>query len=346
MENNKVFIKGSEDNFVNDIQIFGIGNVNEDKKRLFPDDMIRIGNELYLFDKNKDNQYELRFLTKDNNNIIERLFPFGIKQLAFQQGGIGDCYYLSPAKSSSLNSKGAELICKMVDTENSRPDRDSQNFKITFPGYPKESFDVKRLAFPLLRFPKKGAKFKDLNDNCKDRVLEVQGDLGIKVLEEAFFQLRKRLNWHGTNVTNPQSKSEWLQEGFGNETGYILTGEKSSKIEAKANGYFYYSYKEAAKQNPFILKNLENTLKELGENKDKFVISAGTGNWKDELVKNTGLEGIIVPTHAYSVADVDPEKKEMTIIDPHDSRKKVHIITYDDFFKYFRRLYITQLDKE
>jgi hypothetical protein len=325
MEDGKPFIKGSEDNFVNDIKIFGIGNVNEDKKEIKPGDTVRIGNELYLFDKNQEDHLNLWFLTKDNNNVIERLFPSGVKRLIFKQGQIADCYKLASVESCSLNPRTMKSFSKMVDTENSRPDKDSENFRITFPGYPKESFDV---------------KVSSLKNNI------VKGDLGVQVFEDAFYQLRKRLNWYNTQVkSNPQTKKDWLNFGYSDESSCILTEGKPSKFNALVKRKYYKSFKDAAIKDPNILKNLESKLKELNENKGKFIITACTGRWKYESAKNTYLDNIIYPRHEYSIADINPEKRAIDIINPHDT-SKIHTITYDEFFKYFSRLSFVELDEE
>ncbi|EKE04519.1 MAG: hypothetical protein ACD_20C00053G0003 [uncultured bacterium] len=309
MQDGKVFIQNTG-KLQNKMRILGESYVDTEKSEIFHGDTIQLGDELYLFTYKDSKQPELRFLTIDQNGSMEILFPKGFYGFNFKQGSIGDCYFLSALKSLSINPKGVELLSRMIEPIS------NGEYKVTFPGFPKEDINV---------------NIADLNQNGIKKA-----PLGVKILEDAFYKLRKRIQWTGT-VSNPKNKQEWLTGGFGEEASHILTGGKYYTLDTIYKGKYFSSFKDTARRAPDIIKDLEDTLKYLKEEGNNFIITAKTGQWKEKLSVPQDFDEIIVSGHVYSVAKINPEERKLVIINPHDT-SKAYWITYDVFFKYFDSL--------
>ncbi|HBH18164.1 MAG TPA: hypothetical protein DDX14_04370, partial [Cyanobacteria bacterium UBA9579] len=133
-QDGKTFIKNVGSN--NNVKILGNTTYVQEKQPIKSGDTIKLGNEYYLF-RTDSESYELRFLTRDDKGHFEKLFPDGVGHVDFQQGEIGDCYFIASLKSLSNNPNRADLLAKMIETT---PEGD---YKVTFPGFPKQSFEVK-----------------------------------------------------------------------------------------------------------------------------------------------------------------------------------------------------------
>jgi len=132
--------------------------------------------------------------------------------------------------------------------------------------------------------------------------------------------LKERLQWL-TVFSYPKNKSEWLYGGYPNEALFILTGEKQESFCGE-------NFSE-------IMDFLAN----LKKNKDRVIVCASTSpNFEDTKIDEMG----IFYSHAYSISNINPENKTLSIINPHDSTSE-GTISYDDFFKYFYKIDFVEL---
>jgi len=287
----KIIIRNSGNNSKIQVRINGQGPLKpKESSEIKPGDTLKLGNQVYLFDK--DNNYKLRFIRKDEKDTINKLFPLGVKNIDFCQS-IGDCYLLSTLKSLSKNPRGAELLMKMIE-----PMSDG-GYKVTFPGLPKESFEVTR---------------QDIQNmgNAEDSVKS--NHLGVKIIEHAYFKLRKNvdesLGPEDPRISKYKTKLVLLNFGDIGEALYLLTGMKT---------LFFPTEKLDDK----MIKELFKTLKA-----NNMPTVAMTG-------KNISPQGNMTKSmHAYCISEINPEKEEVTIINPDDSSKESKI-SYKTFLENF-----------
>ena len=121
------------------------------------------------------------------------------------------------------------------------------------------------------------------------------------------------------------------------EVLFILTGGQpySKETPYKKDGSGRESFAEENRSNKDIA---QETIDLLDSIKDNFIVCAGTCRNFDETQVN-GMK--IYPTHGYSVLNINPTNKTLSIFNPLDGLEKD--IKYDDFFKYFYRIDFVEL---
>jgi len=270
--------------------------------------MLKNVNKMKEVDKVSD-KFKINGVLPDNK-FLEKLFPSGIKYLYFIQNlNMGDCYFLSALNSVSKNPNGAELIAKMIEPT---PDK---KYKVTFPGYPKESFIVNPAT--------------DIHNSSS-----VRGDLGVKILEHTFYRLKERLQWPG-DIPKPNNKKEWLYGGKLPVALFILTGGSTDFIQTPFK-------KDESNPESFADGNINEVidfLVNIRENEDRIMVCASTcSDFEDTKINEMG----IYPEHCYSISNINPKNKTLSMINPHYSPSE-ETISYDDFFKYFCELDYVEL---
>lgn len=256
------------------------------------------------------------------------LFPGGGRQLEFDQGYIGDCYFMAGLYSLAKHPRGEQLLQKMITI---RPDG---TLKVVFPGFPNEPIKLTR------------ANVRELPG--------VDGAIGVKILERAYAELRRR--------TDPSkggmARKTALEGGFGHNALKALTGDERKWLDSSGNkdvlaGEKYYGIIDTfANSNPAIIGKAKRLLKQLSEQKDKFVVVANTPtigfapHKTNQKVTRYGKEfkeeiGFMdkkhrfFAGHGYSVIEVNDGNQTVTVVNPHNTKSLRYVLSYDDFLQYF-----------
>jgi len=314
-ENDKVFIEGKQDCL--NVRVNGVCiSYNDYKKALNSGDVLKIDDNIYIYhqDKKTENN-ELRFIANDEKDEFSELFPYGVKELRFNQRGISDCYFLSALKALSNSPKGVELIAKMIEPLS------NNRYIVRFPGCPKDKIEVSR---------------RDLESS-----VSVSSDsMGVKILEHAFYKLKEKIDWKGEPLMVPSNKEEWLYNGFSEEALHILTSGKMLVKGTRMNADRQYikTFMEDVDNNSKILDETKKYLKELHDKGENVAVGADTSI-------TVRREGFIYPDHAYSITNIDPEHEKITINDPHASSNNYEL-SYNQFFKNFASIRAVELKEK
>lgn len=145
-------------------------------------------------------------------------------------------------------------------------------------------------------------------DNKKKR--SVSGDLGIKALERAYGRMIKKFKGYRTMFCDLDNG------GFTDTALFKMTGLTSTKI--------FNSDKE----------KLYKTLSEIKENGlNSYIITCSTPS-QGKYGKYMDPQKLFISKHAYAVSDINTDKHKITIVNPHNTKKK-YTISWDDFSKMF-----------
>lgn len=294
------------------IKINGISVLKNEKAQIKLYDTIKLDNQLYMHTK------EGLRLISDNAELFEELFPTGIQQIAFSQGAVGDCYLCASLQGLSLKPEGTELLTKLI---RQTPEG---NYTINFPGFPEEVIEI------------------DLND----AVFKYDGlkseSPGLRLIEQGFGQLKKKVGFCLKELNPNDSTEKWLWYGFPANALYILTGGKQfyfdSSDHTTAKDYeeiYEYSFAKAAQKEPSITKKAEKLLLGLSKDFDNNIITVVSDMNKEnsDWFFRNGMK--IVQNHAYVVENIDEENRTLNILNPHQTWKPSFQISFDEFFERF-----------
>lgn len=261
---------------------------------------------------------QMQNLQQANSAQVQRfLFPSGLNNLHLQQQNVGDCYLLSSLYALSRNKKGQEAIRNMI--------------KVNAQG----NYDV--LINGKLMTVKPDELFGQhiTKNGVPGFARSVHSDPGIQIIERAYARYE---NNFGKLTKQIQGGPKG---GFGQSMMYVNGGFTNHTIEALA-GY---------KKVPGIGSGTD-TLAAQGLNGSKvaarlknisqgdYILTAGTKSGKG-YTANSGMK--FYCSHAYAIDGVDFAKGTIRVVNPHDTVTKVHDISFDDFTKHFREIFVNQV---
>lgn len=243
------------------------------------------------------------------------------KDLIFKQNNIGDCYLLASLYGMWRNPTGKKVLQNTIKT--------------TLYGY-----QVKIGAhsnYPII------VRFSEITGQIADGIEKkpVDGCDALKIIERAYGKLRKILQ--GTTgaslkVVDAGHQQDCLLDLFGNIATPI-------RIASDTNGNAILS------TNPNLTRTAEHLLEKFAKNPERYVLSASTPNipeqenyWFQFSRNGKQCAQLVTNGHAYAIRDVDPLKRIINVVNPHDT-SQISEYTYDEFFQVFRGIEGVKIDE-
>ncbi len=256
------------------------------------------GNDIVVSDLNSMNYTQV--IPK---NAIKPFYG-DLNNLSLQQANIGDCYLLSTIYGLSKNSKGRELLQRMVQVD------DDGNYNVTF--YNKEPIKV-TLEELDGQTDKKGHQKKS-----------VSGDLGIKAIERAYGKMLKEESF--ISLVNDDVKTMFFK---------IDNGGNPAKTLQKLVGVKAVSH-------PTWLGSVRGILYDVARNGiENHVLMCSTSP-KEPYDGFKDPQHRFVGNHAYGIGSIDVLHQTVGIVNPHNT-KRMEIISWQEFDKYFDYLDVARL---
>ncbi len=284
--------------------------------------------------------------------------PIGTDYLEITQGGFGDCFFLSGINALCFSEEGRKHLSDSIIPNYAKDPRHPEKQII-------ESFNITMFGKPVVVSVKevmtilkddKGEPTASATDNLELQCGNISINL-VSLLEIAFSKTRPdRFLWDQN-----KTQSEKLEGGKGNEAFLALTPWKTntlpiSQVESVEKPLWAYSVNPLNSLFNFIGKKIEG-IKEtiIVDSSKNFVINPTTldflNNFNNQkspaTVASKGISSVsgdfidpekkIHTAHAYALKEVNPDKKEIVLEDPHDTKKPI-TVTYNDFAKYFLRI--------
>lgn len=249
---------------------------------------------------------------------------------AVQQGGLGDCYFLSLVASMASTDSGRQMLQDMIT-----PVKDQNgalsHYNVQFPGY----------ELPLrVNIPSKAEMALYARENGNG--------VWVRVLEHAWNQYR---NHQDPQRFNKEGKMPTVQGG---DDGGYLQDPMKILLSGKTDNWSTSWTRDSTLQ-----KALSDTT-----NGDTILTVATKGSFANSEQNNSGSsktslssEGIVIyAAHAYSVTGYDPETKEVTVRNPHGSNTRIIDgkrstvgaeikMSYNEFEKFYREIGISKVKK-
>ena len=228
-----------------------------------------------------------------------RIKPFycDLSELELSQANVGDCYLLSTIYGMSRSKKGRELLENMVKVD------EQGNYIVSF--HNKEPIKV---------------RLDELDGQKKDNQEKrsVSGDLGIKAIERAYAKMLKQEDFRAY-LPNGSNQTMFLKiddGGFMSTALRKMTGIPSQKVYGKNN-------------------NIKNIFYRLSQNLDNYIVTCSTYD-QGRYGKYMDPQGLFLCKHAYSIKSIDTRNQTVEIVNPHNTRKTIHISwdSFQDMFDY------------
>lgn len=226
----------------------------------------------------------------------------------FKQGYLNDCWLCAIAKSLSLTSEGSAQLKEMIKKNN------DNTYTVTFPNNVKFTVNEQEL--------------KD------DKVRNINGQY-----------LQKESMLYLTN------KSPFIKFLYNPYITYSKGDDNLKILEIAANKYVHKLVDEKVKaglipevdKGKYCLDNYPIDEKLLFGNMSRYLTcSVDIGSLKPSEILVVGtdsnstlntLKGIGASHHAYTVKNIDKTNKTISLINPHDTKAKPLVISFEDFYK-------------
>lgn len=244
------------------------------------------------------------------------LFDAG-EDLVFKQSkGIGDCYLLSSLYSAWRNPEGRKTLENMIKMTN-------DGYEVVFKGHPQQPITV---------------KFSEIEGQMVDgtKKVPVEGCDGLKIIERAYGKLRK------ARMGQASGKSLKIVES-GHQQDFLLDlfGNKAASVRIASDTNTTATLDTSRK----LVEQTEDLLGKFAQNPNKYVLGCYTPldpidpkqscYWFQFSRGGQQQARLTYNAHAYSIKDVDPAKKIIHVVNPHNT-SEVSEYTYEEFFKVFR----------
>ncbi len=158
----------------------------------------------------------------------------------------------------------------------------------------------------------------------KSEKISVSGDLGIKAIERAYAKMIKNI----FNSFNADNNTMFMAIDHG---GWMDTALK------KMTGLKSYSFNPMkSDMRPIFNKILKNGI-------DNYILTCSTfhkGNYDKYMDPKRQFRA----KHAYAVFDINPKKRTITIVNPHNTQKHYEL-SWEEFSKYFDMFFAAPTEK-
>ena len=286
-------------------------------------------------------------LSERAKQLVDGLWPKGHGEGFKQSEKVGDCYYLAVAYLLKQASWFPYLVGETCDFW--YEDGQLRGWEASFIGAD-EGEDLIQID---RKKDLKGQRVQLKNGKMQDRA-PVEGQVGDIVLERAFGRYRKVMK-----SLNEKAQEEMTLKaadgGMPLEPFELLLGDLATEVHSG-----YYGSRTLEEQRQFIAFDAEHLLSLAALDPDQYLLAAATPvgretdfwkwSWdpeKEKKVKRYYVDeqGKFPQQHAYAVVDIDLDAQTLVIVNPHDTAKKRHKITWKQFEENFSFLSGVRLDK-
>lgn len=269
-------------------------------------------------------------------DIYIRLFGPDLKKVHFKQGDIGDCYLLAALDAILKHPAGDDILRTIKIEEKFTKGRHAKRYRVTFP----TGDSVKVSASQV------GKRRRKLSP--------VQGPVGIQLLELAYGKMIRPERNEGLDEPYPNKGRSYtpvlMNAGGCLEALQNLFGEASWKLTPGKQGHSTQTLSRNSNSRDRLKEKMEQVALDM---EHYYLFTAAT---PDDLPRNQANHNVIlldkhwegIPNafqvrfereHVYSVRAIDPVEQTITVADPHDTNRKAHQLSWDEFFKVFYGLY-------
>ncbi len=273
-------------------------------------------------------------LSQEKIQLLATLFPEGIEVSDFEQLSTGNCYYLAALHSIKKHPLAPYIFASAIAPVEG-------GWNVEFSGYDPVFVPADQLN---------GKKEWDVDEGKFVFKETVKGQLGDKILVLAHAKWRRREK----EKFDLSVQGRTIQESEGGFSKDVLALLLKNYISEKH--YFGYSYGPLSAG---LLRGKSLAfLEKFGMNLEDYIVTAATphdmktpyfvegrGEFKKEkLIYFMDEDKRFVQKHAYSIVSVDADKKLVTVVNPHDTKMKKHVLSYDEFLRYFSIIDAVKLD--
>ncbi len=294
--------------------------------RLYTEDEFQIGNKVYLL-----SAAGLHLLTSQAE-VYRSMFPTGLKDLQFQQGKIGNCFFLAAVKALTYHPQGKVTLANLLKSHT------DERVTLRLTAFPENPFTLS----PDTSYVPNGVKTPNP---------------ALKLLEEAFGRLRRQFGWGGRSLSHDLSK--WLDGGDPADSLYTLTGwpteyysgtERHTKAKPRSGNV---TFSDIEDDHGSSWRALCAYLDHLADNPEKYIVTADTPE-RRKTYHNLIRGGFVDPdcrlleNHAFAVCRINKAQRTLTIVDPHYAGDNASEITlrYADAYYYFSGFNVARVPQE
>lgn len=288
-------------------------------------------------------------------DIYSRLFGPNLQEVHFKQRSIGNCYFLAALRTMLDNSERSRILRKIKIQEVPAKGRDPLRYRVTFPGRRAIEVNARQIG------------------QDRDGRQPVYGPLGVQLLELAYGKMIRKERNDAREKENDPKKAPYPHRGRNRTPSLMERGSSQhalmqmlggGHIELTADQSKPFGLKvestRALDQNPEIVEQLEIFLRGVAPHPDAPFVYLLTAIMPDNLPKDVADDGVIhlqksanpvssqrqfYRNHVYSVQAMDLGKRTITVVNPHDTKKAVHTMSFEEFCEVFWKIEGIYLDK-
>lgn len=298
---------------------------------LKPGNIVQIDNRLF-----KVTPDHKPFTVSDDAELAHELFPNGLHKIIFEQGGIGDCYALSEMQSllEDPSGKGTQAVLSRISRT------EDAGYRVTFGN----GQNIRLKGKKFYRDNDGNPKFRIKDPNTDGKM--VKGDLGVQVLERAYYRSLKEQKFPDKftmGTRRPPTLSDNVlkmdKTHFGEDFAIPLLGdewkpvtidgcytENLSPKHAYQPSSFSDKFKTADATSQEWMNSVFDQIEHSPENMRLSAYSTPTPNLEKEFVTSQGQH--LFADHAYYLKGISRDldgNRVFNLVNPHDSSTTIPI---------------------
>lgn len=266
--------------------------------------------------------------------LLAGLWPNGIADTRMQQGYIGDCYLVAYLHALKQHPIAPYLFAWMV-----QPGQGSQRWNLRFLNPEVKTVPVSR--WDLTWASGFGAAIRAMINPVALR--GVSGQLGDRLLEKGISRyrrmakdaVRRRPGYIAANRREDVPEGTEALAGLGGFARYIhdiIFTDAYAKYHSVGTHFMAFADSGASEQDAVM-----QWLERYGTDAVPYIMHASTTHRKKRLPHG------LIANHAYAVTHYDLQKNEVTVVNPHDTKRGSVVLSADAFCACFDILEITEL---
>ncbi len=287
--------------------------------------------------------------TPENYDPMEDLYPGRERDLDMvQSSDIGDCYMVAAIYALKHNDVFEGALRKTIKRKDNKDG--IAGWEVKFLG------DEEKNSVVITPKELDGQKVWNKKKNRSEYRFPIQGGKGDIILERAFGRRRKEINRKKGMIADEKGDETLVVVvgGHGDDFLLFMLGNKLCR-EINIGREEYNSTLDSKTRDG---RSAEELLQEAALNPDHFIITANTPRHLVTPFKKAGkhrefgegeryfmdAENFFYQRHAYAVTNIDSEKKEVTVVNPHDTGNLKKTISWKRFMQIFSDISAVKLD--
>lgn len=304
---------------------------------------------------------DLPGLTEEQVKMLSRLWPQGFGA-DLKQGYVGDCYLVAALHGLGRNPIAPYIFANTM-TENVDHKGRIHGWDMTFIG------DLSTTETTSIeRGQDLSGQTVEHRDGRKVKKTPIKGQLGDKIIERAIGRNRKvKLSLDPTIEFQDPPNQKPPDTDRAHTMAAVTGGHAIEPLQlllgdlAKNESSGIYGYKSIKEQGDHSIAKIEELLIRFALSPNDLILTANTISSKktpfhsmitDEKSGNKETyyymdENMFFGQHhAYTITAVDMDQRTVTVVNPHDTRKYRHTISFETFCDYFSQISGVSIDKE